>query len=71
MRNYKHLEEKGVSQYFVKIYDQNSDETNQLYNYFNPCIIMEEGQISLDQLFFKKKGIWDFEIIFSLFRCLR
>ena len=47
-KNYKLLKEKGVAQNFVKIYDQNQDETMQLYNELNPCIIMEAGQISLD-----------------------
>ncbi len=51
MKNYKLLEEKGVSQQFVKIYDQNSYETSILYENLNPCIIMEAGQISLDQLY--------------------
>ncbi len=51
MRNYKLLEENGVSQQFVKIYEQNSNETKILYEKLNPCIIMEAGQISLDQLF--------------------
>ncbi len=51
MNNYKFLIEKGVSQMFVKIYSQNSEETQILYENLNPCIIMEAGQISLDQLF--------------------
>ncbi len=71
MKNYKLLEENGVSQQFVKIYDQNSDETKILYENLNPCIIMEAGQISLDQLFQNKQENWDFERIFSIFRDLR
>ncbi len=51
LNNYKILEEKGVSDLFVKIYDQKNDETKILYDYLNPCIIMEAGQINLDQLF--------------------
>ncbi len=51
MKNYRELEKKGVSQLFVKIYAQNSEETKILYENLNPCIIMEAGQISLDQLF--------------------
>ena len=71
MRNYKLLEENGVSQQFVKIYEQNSDETKILYENLNPCIIMEAGQISLDQLFKNKEENQDFERIFSIFRDLR
>ncbi len=71
MNNYKLLKEKGISQQFVKIYDQNLEETKLLYEHLNPCIIMEAGQISLDQLFKNKKENWDFERIFSIFRDLR
>ena len=71
MRNYKLLEEIGVSQQFVKIYEQNSDEIKIIYDNLNPCIIMEAGQISLDQLFKNKEENWDFERIFSIFRDLR
>ncbi len=71
MKNYRLLEENGVSQQFVKIYDQNSEETKTLYEYLNPCVIMEAGQISLDQLFKNKYEFWDFERVFSIFRDLR
>ena len=71
MRNYKLLEENGVSQQFVKIYEQNSDEIKIIYEKLNPCIIMEAVQISLDQLFKNKEENWDFERVFSIFRDLR
>ncbi len=71
MKNYKLLEEKGVSQQFVKVYEQNAEETKILYENLNPCIIMEAGQISLDKLFENKRENWDFERIFSIFRDLR
>ena len=71
MKNYKLLKENGVSQQFVKIYEQNQDETHILYENLNPCIIMEAGQINLDQLFKNKKENWDFERVFSIFRDLR
>ena len=71
MRNYKLLEENGVSQQFVKIYEQNSDDIKIIYEKLNPCIIMEAGQISLDQLFKNKEENWDFERVFSIFRDLR
>ena len=54
MKNYKDLKQKGVSQQIVKIYQQNQNETKILYDNLNPCIIMEAGQISLDQLFKNK-----------------
>ncbi len=50
-KNYRLLKEKGVAQQFVKIYGQNQEETKQLYEELNPCIIMEAGQISLDKFF--------------------
>ncbi len=50
-KNYEYLVKNGVDQQFVKIYDQNSEETKQLYEELNPCIIMEAGQISLDKFF--------------------
>ncbi len=71
MKNYKRLEENGVSQHFVKIYEQNSEEAKIIYENLNPCIVMEAGQISLDQLFKDKQEKWDFERIFSIFRDLR
>ncbi len=72
MKNYKLLQENGVSQQFVKIYELNTDEnTSILYEKLNPCIIMEAGQISLDQLFKNKQENWDFERVFSIFRDLR
>ncbi len=71
MRNYKLLEENGVSQQFVKIYEQKSDDIIIIYEKLNPCIIMEAGQISLDQLFNNKEENWDFERVFSIFRDLR
>ncbi len=71
MKNYKLLEENGVSQLFVKVYEQKAEETQILYEKLNPCIIMEAGQISLDQLFKNKKENWDFERVFSIFRDLR
>ncbi len=51
MKNYKILKEKGVSQHFVKIYEQNSEEAKIIYDNFQYCIVMEAGEISLDQLF--------------------
>ncbi len=71
MKNYKFLEKKGVSQHFVKIYEQNSEDAKILYENLDPCIVMEAGQISLDQLFKNKKENWDFERIFSIFCDLR
>ncbi len=71
MNNYKILKDLGVSQQFVKIYEQNSEEAKILYENLNPCIVMEAGQISLDQLFKDKNENWDFERIFSIFRDLR
>ena len=69
MNNYKIIKEKGLSQQFVKIYEQNQEETKILYENLNPCVIMEAGQISLDQ--FLKNELSDFERIFSIFRDLR
>ncbi len=48
-KNYNLLLKNGVAQFFVKLFDQNQEETKQLYEELNPCIIMEAGQISLDK----------------------
>jgi hypothetical protein len=38
----------------VKIYEEDSEEAKILYENLNPCIVMEAGEISLDQLFKNK-----------------
>ncbi len=71
MKNFNHLKKKEVLSQYIKIFEQNSVETKELYELLNPCIIMEVGEISLDQLFKNKEKIWDFERVFSIYMDLR